>query len=108
KTLVLPAVLEQVKLLGEAVKATSKSGAIGADLKVVSGLYGDIKAAISGLEKAIAICEKEENLEKKAKLYAKNGANALVALRASVDEAETLVADAFWPMAKYQELLTIL
>ncbi|MFA6169757.1 MAG: glutamine synthetase III [Candidatus Margulisiibacteriota bacterium] len=108
KTLVLPAVLEQIKSLGEAVKATSKSGAIAADLKVVSGLYGDIKAAIAGLEKAIVLCEKEENLEKKAKLYAKNGASALAELRASVDEAETLVADVYWPMAKYQELLTIL
>jgi len=107
RTLVLPSVLEQIKSLGEAGKA-SKSSAIGADLKVVSGLYGDIKVAIAGLEKAIALCEKEENLEKKAKLYAKNGANALSALRTSVDEAETLVADAFWPMAKYQELLTIL
>ncbi|MBU1867708.1 MAG: hypothetical protein KKD13_04455 [Candidatus Margulisbacteria bacterium] len=108
RTLVLPAVLEQIKSLGEAVKVTSKSSAIAADLKVVSGLYGDIKAAIAGLEKAITLCEKEENLEKKARLYAKNGADSLAALRASVDEAETLVADAFWPMAKYQELLTIL
>lgn len=47
-------------------------------------------------------------MEKKAKLYAKNGAAALTDLRASVDKAETLVADRFWPMAKYQELLTIL
>jgi glutamine synthetase len=108
RTLVLPAVLEQIAVLGEAVRATSKASAMGADLKVASALYADIKAAIKGLEKAIAVCEQEENLEKKAKLYAKNGAKALADLRASVDKAETLVADRFWPMAKYQELLTIL
>ena len=71
-------------------------------------MYGDIQAAIKGLEKAIAVCEKEDNLEKKAKLYAKNGADALADLRASVDKAEEMVADRYWPMAKYQELLTIL
>jgi glutamine synthetase len=108
KTLILPAVLDQIGALGEAVKATSKAGALGADLKAASALYSGIQAAIKGLEKAIVVCEKEENLEKKAKLYAKNGANALADLRASVDQAEALVADRYWPMAKYQELLTIL
>lgn len=108
KTLVLPAVLDQISMLGDAVKATSKSSAMAADLKIASSLYADIKDAIKGLEKAIVVCEKEENLEKKAKLYAKNGANALADLRVSVDKAETLVADGFWPMAKYQELLTVL
>jgi glutamine synthetase len=108
KTLILPAVLDQIATLGEAVKATSKAGALGADLKAASALYSDIQAAIKGLEKAIAVCEKEENLKIKAKLYAKNGANALADLRASVDQAETVVADRYWPMAKYQELLTIL
>ena len=108
KTLILPAVLDQIAALGEAVKATSKAGALGADLKAASALYSGIQAAIKGLEKAIVVCEKEDDLEKKAKLYAKNGANALAGLRASVDKAEAVVADRFWPMAKYQELLTIL
>ena len=79
-----------------------------ADLKVASSLYSEIKDAIKGLEKAIVVCEKEGDLEKKAKLYAKNGSQALADLRVSVDNAEALVADGFWPMAKYQELLTIL
>jgi glutamine synthetase len=108
RTLILPAVLEQVLTLGEAVKAAGKAGALGADLKAATALYSDIQAAIKGLEKAIAVCEKEDNLEKKAKLYAKNGASALADLRASVDKAEEAVADRYWPMAKYQELLTIL
>jgi glutamine synthetase len=108
KTLILPAVLDQIAALGDAVSATSKTSAMAADLKVASSLYADIKKAIKGLEKAIVVCEKEKDLEKKAKLYAKNGANALADLRESVDTAETVVADGFWPMAKYQELLTIL
>ena len=108
KTLILPAVLEQIVLLGEAAKATAKAGAIGADLKAAARLYADIKAAITGLEKAIVACEKEENLDKKAKLYATKGAGVLDDLRANVDQAEALVADGLWPMPKYQELLTIL
>src|SRR3989339_75890 len=93
KTLILPAVLEQIVLLGEAAKATAKAGAIGADLKAAARLYADIKAAITGLEKAIVACEKEANLDKKAKLYATKGAGALDDLRASVDQAEAVVAD---------------
>ncbi|MBI5400176.1 glutamine synthetase type III, partial [Candidatus Saganbacteria bacterium] len=108
KTLILPAVLQQIGMLGDAVKVTSKGGALGADLKVASTLYTNIKAAVAGLEKAITSCEKEDDLEKKAKLYATKGANALADLRASVDKAETVVADGLWPMPKYQELLTIL
>lgn len=108
RVLVLPAVLNQLSMLGDAVKATSKTSAMAADLKEISALYADIRGAIKGLEKAITVCEKEDDLEKKAKLYAKNGAAALTDLRASVDLAETLVADELWPMAKYQELLTIL
>ncbi|MBI5700335.1 glutamine synthetase III [Candidatus Saganbacteria bacterium] len=107
RTLILPAVLSQISMLGDA-KAASKSTAISADLKIAASLYSDIQSAIKSLEKAIVVCEKEENLDKKAKLYAKNGANALNDLRESVDRAETIVADGFWPMAKYQELLTIL
>ena len=108
KTLILPAVLSQISLLGDAVKATSKTGAIGKDLKELSALYAEIKTAIGKLEKAIVTCEKEEKLEKKAKLYANTGAKALDDLRAAVDTAETVVADDLWPMAKYQELLTVL
>ena len=108
QTLVLPAVLEQILDLGDAVKAAGKAGALGADLKAASALYTEIKGAVKGLEKAIAACEKEEDLAKKAKLYAKVGAEALMDLRETVDKAEAQVADRFWPMAKYQELLTIL
>ena len=108
RTLVLPAVVDQISALGEAAKAGSKTSAVAADLKVASSLYSEIKDAIKGLEKAIVVCEKEGDLEKKAKLYAKNGSQALADLRVSVDNAEALVADGFWPMAKYQELLTIL
>ena len=108
QTMVLPAVVEQICALGEAARAAGKGGALGADLKVITALYGEIKGALKGLEKAIGACEKEDNLAKKAKLYARLGNQALNDLRESVDRAETLVADGFWPMAKYQELLTIL
>jgi glutamine synthetase len=108
KTLVLPAVVKQITAIGEAAKLSSKTSAVSVDLKGAVSLYADLKAEITGLEKAISVCEKEDDIEKKAKLYAKNGNQALADLRSSVDYAETMVADEFWPMAKYQELLTIL
>ena len=43
-----------------------------------------------------------------AQILGDDGEKALVALREAVDSAETLVAEEFWPMAKYQELLTSL
>ncbi|MCU0641779.1 MAG: glutamine synthetase III [Candidatus Margulisbacteria bacterium] len=108
QTMILPAVVEQICALGEAVKAAGKTGALNADLKAANALYGEIRGAIRGMEKAITTCEKEDDLGKKAKLYARIGAGALAQLRASVDKAETIVADGYWPMAKYQELLTVL
>jgi glutamine synthetase len=108
QTLILPAVVKQISTVGMAVSLTTKSGAIAQDLKAIESIYSQIKDGIKGLEKAIVLCEKESVLEKKAKLYAKTGAQALLDLRFAVDQAETNVSDEFWPMAKYQELLTIL
>jgi glutamine synthetase len=108
KTMILPAVVKQINSVGAASKLSSKTSGVSVDLKAAEAVYAGIKSGIKGLEKAIVTCEKESDLEKKAKLYAKAGNQALADLREAVDAAETLVADEFWPMAKYQELLTIL
>ncbi|MDD5745894.1 MAG: glutamine synthetase type III, partial [Candidatus Omnitrophica bacterium] len=111
-TLVLPAILKQINALAAASSAVTsvgiKSSAVSADIKRLDGLYNDIKEGIEGLSKAMVFCEKQSSVLKIAQAYADKGAVALVALRRAVDVAETVVADEFWPMAKYQELLLVL
>ncbi len=112
KTLVLPAVLRHISLLGganTAVKSAGiKAGSIAADLKTINKVYAGIQSGIGVLENEVAACGKQATEMKKAKAYAFKGVTALNKLRAAVDAAEELVADELWPMAKYQELLLIL
>lgn len=112
KTLVMPAVLKQIGLLADAnaaVKAVGvKTSAIATDVKQLNKIYGDIQSGIDGLAKELAISEKANDELKKAKLMAGKCVTALAKLRVAVDTSEELVADEFWPMAKYQELLLVL
>ena len=108
ETYILPAVLQQINLAGKAARFSAKNKAIAADIKNLEKVYNEIKDGIAGLEKALAVCEKENDLFKKAHLYAEKGSQALGGLRAAVDYAETVVAWEFWPLAKYQDLLLVL
>jgi glutamine synthetase len=107
QTMVIPAVVKQIAFLNSAADAGKFSG-LTDDLTIVKGLYAQIKEGIKNLEKVVAGCAGEENLEKKAHKCADNGFAALAKLRQAVDRAENLVAAEFWPMAKYQELLLML
>ncbi|MCP4650619.1 MAG: glutamine synthetase type III [PVC group bacterium] len=112
RTLVLPAVVDQLGMMAEAVSAVKTAGGkisvLGADIKVVNNIYAQIKTGIVSLEKEMAACEKQGDELKKAKAYAGKGMVALNKLRVAVDAAEEVVADDLWPLAKYQELLLVL
>lgn len=112
KTLVMPAVLRQLGLLADANAAVKTAGvkdsAIVSDIQELNKIYSDIQLCINGLEKEIESTEKAGDELKKAKLMSGKCVAALNKLRAVVDKAEELVADEFWPMAKYQELLLVL
>jgi len=112
KTMILPAINRQIKATADAVAglkaAGVKSPAAITDLKVLNGLYADIRKGAENLEKINDDLAKSHELLKHAKGMATKGAEALLALRGSVDAVEKVVADELWPMAKYQELLTIL
>jgi len=111
-TMILPAINRQVKATADAVAglkaAGVKSPAAAADLKVLNDLYAQIRKGAENMEKVNSELAKNHDILKHAKGMATKGAEALLALRTCVDAAEKLVADDFWPMAKYQELLTIL
>ncbi len=110
KTMVMPAILKQVDILAKAeqgIKTTKIKSAVNPDIKKMNELYREIQKGVSNLETAMSICEKEDDVLKKARLYATKGAAALSALRAAVDNAEVDVSSEFWPMATYQELLLV-
>jgi glutamine synthetase len=112
RTMILPAINKQVKETADAVNglkdAGVKSPAAIEDLKVLNSLYADIKNGADALDKINDELAKGHDLLKHAKGMATKGAAALLDLRVSVDKVERLVSDEYWPMAKYQELLTVL
>ena len=76
------------------------------DAKTYEVLYLKIKEKIIELEEQVNTSKKD--MFSKANFYADIAEKTLLELRKVVDKAEELVANEFWPMAKYQELLTIL
>jgi glutamine synthetase len=109
ETMILPAISKDLQQRSSAIsvidKCGGKSTAIADDVKNLSELYSDIKKGIKNLEKVLTECEAQEDLIKKAHLYAEKGMTGLTSLRESVDSAEKIVAKDLWPMATYQELL---
>ncbi len=111
-TLYLPAILNNIEVVASAASLSSQAGVttpgIQKQLKMLNGLYEDLQNAIESLEKALATCSNTADLLKRAHAYGSVGVDSLAAVRAIVDAAERVVADDFWPVAKYQELLLTL
>ncbi len=111
-TLVLPSLAEHISNIagaaGAVLSAGIKSEVLLGEVKMLEGLYSDIKKGIKEFEETLGKIESEHDHHKIAYGYAEKGATALSKLRKSVDMAEEYVADNLWPMAKYQELLLVL
>lgn len=112
KTSILPVVAEHLNLLAQAnsgaKSAGIKSSAFAADIKKANDIYAAITKGIDVLAKSVVSAQKKNDASQMAKAYATGAANALCALRVAVDDAERIVSDDLWPLAKYQELLLIL
>ncbi|NLV94870.1 MAG: hypothetical protein GX031_10030, partial [Candidatus Riflebacteria bacterium] len=111
RTMILPAITKQITLTGKAASALRQSNIISAeiekDLAMFESLYNEIKTKTKNLENSIARAYSEKDTLKVALYFGKKGAKALAELRSAVDKAEELISDDFWPMTKYQKLLTI-
>ncbi len=112
KTSVLPALAKQISLLAQAAAnlkaAGSKSKNLLTEAEKLDWLYSETTAAS---DKLAAILHKAEKITKtleKATFIGEQGEKNLERLRVLVDQAEESTANEFWPMAKYQELLSIL
>lgn len=112
RTMILPAVSRQLAMLSQAHAAVKAGGVkkspVSEDIIRMTGIYSDIKAGIDALELALSNARKETPLLRRAKSYAAGCSEAMEQLRFAADKAEQHVAHELWPMAKYQQLLTIL
>ena len=112
RTQFIPALTKQIGSLAIAAAALKTAGitfsVLSAELKRFNELFNEIKDSADVLENLFHRAEKTSDPHKRARLFASEGEKALASLRFSVDAAEGIVSAEFWPMAKYQELLTIL
>jgi glutamine synthetase len=111
-TRILPALLNQLSLLGSAAQASLAAGKLSAalkgDIQTLDGLYADIRKEGQGLEKLLHAAEGKSDLYEKALAFATKGAAQFGALRSVVDQAEVLIADENWTLPRYDELVMAL
>ncbi len=106
---IVPAIVRATKGLADTVIAVKEAGAdatVQADLlKETSALLAEAKAALTTLvevaDKAAAMADVEEQ----AIYYKETVVEAMVALRAPVDQLEMIVDKEIWPMPSYGDLL---
>ncbi|RCK78325.1 MAG: Glutamine synthetase type III, GlnN [Candidatus Ozemobacter sibiricus] len=112
RTLYLPALTKQIAASASAAGAMKQAGLDSSVLleeaKRFESLFAEIRARAADLEAILQEAAAEKNHHQRAFFLAERGEAALGRLRAAVDTAEELVAAEFWPVAKYQELLTVL
>ncbi len=112
QTMVLPAVTRQITQVAQAAAAMKGAGLdseiLAQQARTAEKLFVEIKSSSDSLAKVLHKSESKKSLAAKAAFLGDEGEKALEKLRACVDGAEELIADEFWPLAKYQELLTTL
>jgi glutamine synthetase len=111
KTSVLPALAKQISLLAQAAAnlkaAGSKSKNLLNEAEKLDLLYQETARESDKLEAVLHQAEKMTKNPEKATFIGEQGEKSLERLRVSVDQAEESTANEFWPMAKYQELLSM-
>ena len=110
RTLIMPAITKQINLTASAAANMKNSGIpskiLEEEAKNFEELYIRISEKTNELEDLYSTTQSD--MLSRANFFADKAEKALEALRIYVDNAEEVVSDEFWPMAKYQELLTIL
>jgi len=109
-TQILPACYAYQGMLAGTV-AASKAAGVGAPqletLTRVVTLVTSLQTKRAALDKASHQCETLSSEEEKAKALAGPVSVAMADARTVCDELESLVADDYWPMPKYREMLFI-
>jgi glutamine synthetase len=106
-TLILPAILKQIKALAKTGKALEKlnikSASFPKETELLVKIYDEVRTLVAELEKFLSA--EHGDVAKTAQSFADQGADLLAKIRAQVDMAEDLVSDEYWPLTSYQKLL---
>ncbi len=107
-TMVVPAIEKQLGVLHSTQAAVNSSALKTSYSKRVKALETTLDEILIGLENVetkLAATHKLGDEASKMKSLAKDVQPAALELRTAADKAETLVADEFWPLPKYREML---
>ena len=108
RTLILPA---GYRYQGELVDTASKLKVLGqpvhmGTLEKLTGLVGDLEKRIEGLEKALSH-HGASDLRGEVKHFHTDVIPAMLSLRETADQIETIIPDDLWPLPTYREMLFI-
>ncbi|RLC47298.1 MAG: hypothetical protein DRI23_11500 [Candidatus Cloacimonadota bacterium] len=109
ETLILPAITRTLNELTPSLVQLKQLGLenqhLVEDIQVLNALYSDIRCASEEMRNFLRKYHDEEDLYIYAAACAEEGLELLEKLRNVVDKAEKRVAENYWPLTKYQELL---
>ncbi|MCM2321629.1 MAG: glutamine synthetase III [Oligoflexia bacterium] len=107
-TLILPACFAYHGTLAGAVAAAKAAGVAAPQLdplNALSRLIGALQTKRGLLDSLMSRVEAAGSEEEKARVLSREVAAAMEQIRAHCDELEAVVADDYWPMPKYREML---
>jgi glutamine synthetase len=108
ETQILPASYQYATVLAEGVAAGKAVGLQAPQAEALGKLYqvlGSAQTELKKLERAISQVISIENEEMRAQKIAAELKPAMDSLRIECDRLENMVADDFWPLPKYREML---
>ncbi|MBC7690369.1 MAG: glutamine synthetase III [Methylotenera sp.] len=107
-TMILPACYAYHGFLAASVASAKAAGVTApqtADLNRISGLIVTLQGKRGDLEKTYHKTESVHSEEEKARMLSREVSEAMLAVRTQCDELEAIVADDYWPLPKYREML---
>ncbi len=108
ETQILPATYQYASVLAEGVAAGKALGLQAPQFEVLTRLYQTISNAqgeLKRLERTVSQLHSMDAEEAKAAKIASELKPCMESLRAHCDQLETMVADNYWPLPKYREML---
>jgi len=107
-TQIMPACFSYHGMLAASAASAKAAGVTApqaATLSRVGGLLETLQSKRGILETAYGKAESAKSEEEKAQLFAKDVASSMTEVRSVCDELESIVADDYWPLPKYREML---
>lgn len=108
ETQILPAAYQYSTVLAEGVAAAKAIGLKAPQEEVLAGLYQTLSSAqaeLKKLDRTLGQIRANESEESKADLIASELKPVMDSLRKECDQLENMVADGYWPLPKYREML---